>query len=181
MPPPLPPAERPTLTKVATRAHTVDARSRIIEEGVELPPPSRLELASAMAFAACTVVLPVVVGDCYPFTTAPMFRDSPRLYCRYEVLDPQGVPLLLGDFELQRNYDGNPVGLGAGIRPPPTLDEFGTAPDEAALRAHVARLLGERFAGLPHVDVVQTVIGPVDARHVGTIRQSRVRVHPDGS
>lgn len=145
-----------------------------------MPPPSRLALASAVAFAACTVVLPVLVGDLYPFTITPMFRDSPRLYCRYEVLDPQGVPLPLGDFGLQRNYDGNPVGLGAGIRPPPSLDEFGTAPDEAALRAHVARFLVDRSSGMPHVDVVQTVIGPVDARQVGVIRESRIRVHPDG-
>jgi hypothetical protein len=151
------------------------------EERVELPAPSRLALASAVTFAAWTLVLPGVVGDLYPFTITPMFRDSPRLYCRYEVLDPQGVPLPLRDFELQRNYDGNPVGLGAGIKPSPSLDEFGTAPDETALKAHVARILGDRFSGIPYVDVVQTVIGPVDAQHVGTIRESRLRVRPDGS
>ena len=169
------------MTTVAFWAETDDAMRRTVDEGVELPPPSRLALVSAVAFAACTLVLPIVFGELYPFTIAPMFRDSPRLYCRYMVLDPQGVQLPLHDFELQRNYDGNPVGLGAGVRPPPSVDEFGTAPDEATLRAHVARILRGRFPELSHVDVEQAVIGPVDRQTIGVIREARFRVHPDGT
>lgn len=154
--------------------------NRAIDEGVVLPPPSRLALASAVTFAICNVLLSIVFGDLYPFTITPMFSDSPRLYCIYQVLDPQGDQMPLRDFELQRNYDGNPVGLGAGVRPPPSLDEFGTAPDEAVVMAHVARILGGRFPGIPYVDVVQTVIGPIDLQHVGAVRESRFRVRPDG-
>jgi hypothetical protein len=110
-----------------------------------------------------------------------MFCDSPRLYCQYQVLDPQGEQLPLDDFHLQRNYDGNPVGLGGGVRPPPSLDQFGTAPDEGAVRAHVADILNSRFPELRYVDVVQTVIGPVDLKKIGVIREARFRVNPDGN
>lgn len=152
-----------------------------MDERVVLPPPSRLALASAVTFAACNLAVSIVFGDLYPFTITPMFRDSPQLYCQYQVLDPQGVQLPLRHFKLQRNYDGNPLGLGAGVRPPPTLDAFGTAPDEAVVRAHVANILRRRFPGLPYVDVVQTVIGPLDVRKVGIIREALFRVHPDGN
>jgi hypothetical protein len=44
----------------------------------------------------------------------------------------------------------------------------------------VARILGGRFPRIPYVDVVQTVIGPIDLQHVGPVRESRFRVRPDG-
>jgi hypothetical protein len=150
-------------------------------EAVVLPPPSRLALASAVSFACCNLVLSIAFGDLYPFTITPMFCDHPRLYCVYQVLDPQGVRLPLRDLHLQRNYDGNPTGLGAGVRLPPSFDEFGTAPAEADLRAHVARVIAERFPELPYVDVVQTVIGPVDEKRVGVIKETRMRVNADGN
>jgi len=150
-------------------------------ESVVLPPPSRLALASAVGFASCNLVLSIVFGDLYPFTITPMFCDNPRLFSVYQVLDPQGVQLSLRDLQLQRNYDGNPIGLGAGVRPPPSFDEFGTAPDEAELSAHVARVIADRFPELPYVDVVQTVIGPVDEKRVGVIRGTRMRVNADGN
>lgn len=152
-----------------------------IAEGVVLPPPSRLALASAVCFASCNLVLSIAFGDLYPFTITPMFCDSPRLYSVYQVLDPQGVQLPLRDFQLQRNYDGNPIGLGAGVRPAPSFDKFGTAPEEADLRAHVARVIAEHFPGLPYVNVVQTVIGPVDEKRVGVIRETRMRVNAGGN
>src|SRR5262245_37268586 len=100
-------------------------------------PVSRVELACVALFAACNVIIPLSAGELYPFTVAPMFRDSPKAYCEYEVIGPDGAPLPLTDFQLQRNYDGNPVGFGAGVHPPPTFDEFGSAPSLSALRAHV--------------------------------------------
>jgi hypothetical protein len=154
---------------------------QVIADAVVLPPPSRLARASAVSFAACNLVLSMVFGDLYPFTITPMFCDNPRLYCDYQVLDPQGVQLPLRDFQLQRNYDGNPIGLGAGVRPSPSLDEFGTAPEEAALCAHVARILAARFPELRYVDVVQTVIGPVDEKRVGVVKETRFRVNADGN
>ena len=155
--------------------------TQAIDDRVVLPPPSRLALTSAVTFAACNLVLSIVFGDLYPFTITPMFCDSPRLYCQYQVLDPQGGQLPLGDFHLQRNYDGNPVGLGAGVRPPPSLDQFGTAPDEATVRAHVTRILNSHFPELQYVDIVQAVIGPVDLKKIGVIKEARFRVIPDGN
>lgn len=155
--------------------------TRVNHACLVLPPPSKTALASATAFAAFNLVLSLVFGDLYPFTITPMFSDNPRLYCGYQVLDPQGIQLPLRDFQLQRNYRGNPVGLGAGVRPPPSLDEFGTAADEATIRAHVAGILGKRFPELRYVDVVQTVIGPIDSKRVGVVREARFRVNPDGN
>lgn len=172
---------RPASTPLQFGAETHDPMCRAVDERVSLPPPSRLALTSAVVFAGCTLMLPIVCEELYPFTIAPMFRDSPRLYCRYRVLDPQGVEFALRDFELQRNYDGNPVGLGAGVLPPPTLDEFGAALDEATLRAHVSRILRGRFPGISYVDVEQTVIGPVDRHSIGVVSEARFRVHPDGT
>ncbi len=148
---------------------------------VVLPPVSCLALVSAVSFAAFNLVLSVVFEDLYPFTIAPMFRDNPRMYCDYQVLDPQGSQLPLSNFQLQRNYDGNPLGLGAGVLPPPSLDEFGSAPDESALIAHVHRILAASFPELRYVDVVQTVIGPIDENRVGVIKEKRFRVNTDGN
>lgn len=154
---------------------------RVMEERIVLPPPSRLALTSAVTFGICNLLLSITFGDLYPFTITPMFRDSPRLYTKYQVLDPKGVQLPLRDFELQRNYDGNPLGQGAGVRMPPSLDEFGTAPNTTVVKAHISSILRERFSGLQYVDVVQTVIGPLDAQKVGVIRETRFRVHSNGS
>lgn len=154
---------------------------RVMEEGIVLPPPSRLALTSAFAFGVCNLLLSIAFGDLYPFTITPMFRDSPRLYAKYQILDPKGVQLPLRDFELQRNYDGNPLGLGAGVRTPPSLDEFGTAPDTTVVKAHISSILRKRFSRLEYVDVVQTVIGPLDAQRVGVTREARFRVHSNES
>ena len=147
---------------------------------VVLPPPSRIALVSAVSFAVCNLLLSIVFEDLYPFTIAPMFRDNPQLYCDYQVLDPQGTQLSLRDFQLQRNYDGNPLGLGAGVRPPHSLDTFGSVPDEAMLIAHVSRILPASFPELRYVDVVQTVTGPVDENRVGIVKETRYRVNADG-
>jgi len=155
--------------------------AQAIPEAVVISPPSRLAKACAVGFAICNIVLSIAYRDLYPFTIAPMFCDNPRLYCDYQVLDPQGAQLPLGDFQLQRNYDGNPLGLGAGVRPIPSLDMFGTVPDETALIAHVAHALATRFPEHRYVDVVQTVIGPVNENRVGVIKELRVRVNADGT
>ena len=72
-------------------------------------------------------MLLLVFGDLFPFTSAPMFRDKPLLYCEYKVTGPTGGDMPLSGFELQRNYDGNPVGMGAGVRPAPSLDRRSAA------------------------------------------------------
>lgn len=135
------------------------------------------EIVWVIVFALCNLALPLVFGELYPFTIAPMFRDRPQLYCQYRVVSDDGTELSLRDFELHRNYDGNPVGFGAGIKPHPSLDQFGTAPDEEVLRSHVSQILNSKYSDLRFVDVVQTVIGPTDSGTVDVIREVKVRVY----
>ena len=51
---------------------------------------SSVELGCVLLFGLASIVVPVVYGELYPFTIAPMFRDSPKLYCIYQVLSPDG-------------------------------------------------------------------------------------------
>jgi hypothetical protein len=105
-----------------------------------------------------------------------MFRDNPDVYCDYQVIGPDGTSQRLIDFQLQQNYDGNPVGFGAGVKPPPTVDEFGSAPSLFVLREHVERVLKARHPKLPYVEVVQRIVGESTEFTVGTIREARLRV-----
>lgn len=143
---------------------------------IDVHPVRTRELISAIAIAACFVVLPMLYGELYPFTNAPMFSDSPQRYCQYRIHGPNGESLRLEDFELQRNYDGNPVGSGTGIKPPPTLDRFGQVVPEDALRNHVKHILNSRFPDLAFVDVLQQVIGPTAEGGVGIVQSNRIRV-----
>src|SRR3954469_6337007 len=87
---------------------------------------SRLAIAAAAAVLVANVVVPLLWGDVYPFTSAPMFRDSPRQFCNYHVYAADGTELPATDWLVQRVYDGNPVGYGVGVRPPAVLEqEFG--------------------------------------------------------
>src|SRR5947199_9372326 len=93
--------------------------------------PSPAVLACCVAFVAANLIIPLTLGDVYPFTVAPMFSDAPRSYCNYRVYDPSGK--LLADnstrrvdppdaadpFCLRGYYDGNPAGYAVGVRPPP--------------------------------------------------------------
>lgn len=144
---------------------------------IRIRPLRASEIFCVIVFALCNLALPLVFGELYPFTIAPMFRDRPQLYCQYRVIGDNGAELSLRDFELHRNYDGNPVGFGAGIKPPPSLDQFGTAPDEEDLRSHVGQILNSRYPDMRFVDVVQTVIGPTDSGTVDVIREIKIRVY----
>jgi hypothetical protein len=130
------------------------------------------------ALLAANVGLPLIFGDVYPFTSAPMFRDLPQKYCNYRVLAPDGRELPAEDWLVQRIYDGNPVGYGVGVRPPAVLEsEFGIIHDEAHVRRHIeqqfARSGNERYE---YVNVEQQLIGPIDGRHVGVVRTNRWRI-----
>jgi hypothetical protein len=124
------------------------------------------------------VVVPLIGGDIYPFTSAPMFRDAPTECCNYRVFAPDGTELKPEDWQLQRIYDGNPVGYGVGIRPPRVLEmKFGVIHDEAAVRQHVEWQFRE-FANRKYesIDVVQEVIGPMDGQHLGVVSHHRWRI-----
>lgn len=139
--------------------------------------PQRFALISGGLLLAANVVVPLVWGDVYPFTSAPMFRDSPTCCCNYRVYAPDGRELPSENWLVQRLYDGNPVGYGVGICPPQILERFGAECDEAAVLAHIqkqfARPENREFA---EVEVVQEVIGPIDSQHVGLVRTDRWQV-----
>lgn len=141
---------------------------------------SYLPLTIVGLFLAAHAFVPLVWGDIYPFTSAPMFRDKPERYCNYHVFAPDGTELPQEDWLVQRVYDGNPVGYGVGVTPPAVIEqEFGIVHDEAEIREHVARQFSGEQGGLqrvmPYVDVVQEAFGPgatgeIERRVVGRWR-----------
>ena len=137
---------------------------------------------------AANAVVPVVCGDVYPFTSGPMFRDAPTQYAEYRVFDPAGNPLPSKHYALQRHrtedpfligrvYDGNPVGYGVGIAPPPVLEQtFGVVHDEATVRRHIQKQLGRpENLKFDYVFVEQDVIGSVGQR-VQVLRTRRWKI-----
>ena len=99
------------------------------------------ELGFVLLFVVVHLTAPWWVGELYPFTVAPMFRDQPSHYCTYEVEDAEGNRLDPKEFGLHLVYDGNPVGFGVGLKPVPTLHEFGDVPSESEVRRHVQAML----------------------------------------
>jgi len=135
---------------------------------------------AAGALLVANVVVPIAMGDVYPFTSAPMFRDAPQTYCNYRVFGPDGQPLPSERFLCHRIYDGNPVGYGVGVKPPRVLEEFGVAHDEETVRRHICEQLATaENRGYAFVDVEQEVIGPVEGRRVGVVRVDRWRIAVD--
>jgi len=139
---------------------------------------SRSGLLATAALLLANVVVPVIWGDVYPFTSAPMFRDSPREFCNYQVYDAEGSELPQADWLVQQVYDGNPLGYGVGVKPPQVLEQqFGVVHDKSIVRQHFERQLAEpRHQQYALVDVVQQVVGPTDDRHVGVVRTQRWRI-----
>ena len=121
-----------------------------------------LPLALVGLFLSAHVVVPLVWGDIYPFTSAPMFRDMPQQYCNYHILAPDGTELRQEDWLVQRVYDGNPVGYGVGVSPPAVIEQhFGVVHDERQVREHIRRQFSRRSSttdrSYPYVDVSQEI------------------------
>ena len=87
---------------------------------------------------------------------------------------PTEAVLIDGGFTFEY-YDGNPVGLGVGVCPPETLDQFGEVPDEQTVRKHIKSCLRE-LPGLKFVLVEREIIGPIDAWRVGVQSVDRFRI-----
>ena len=154
---------------------------------------SRRDLLGVVAIGvllAANAIVPLVCGDVYPFTSAPMFRDTPMQYAEYRVFDPAGNQLPSKHYALERQrsddpfligrvYDGNPVGYGVGIAPPPVLEqEFGVVHEEATVRRHIQQQLAQPAnAKYPFVVVEQDVIGAIDSQRVGIEVSNRWKVH----
>jgi hypothetical protein len=135
----------------------------------------RREFLAVAVFVLLFVAVPLWRTELYPFSRAPMFADAPQRYCNYTVLGPDGQPLDLRDFGLQRNYWGNPLGVGVGFRPAETIDHFGEVPEKQAVIAHVADRLA-RHPGLKYVEVVREVIGPLESGRIGLVQTDRWRI-----
>lgn len=140
---------------------------------------SRAAMLAVVALLAANIVVPLLWGDVYPFTSAPMFRDKPTKFCNYHIYSPAGEELAVADWRLQRIYDGNPVGYGVGVRPPPVIEqEFGVIHEEAAVRTHVEeQFQRSENARFEYVEVAQEVIGPIDAERVGIIETRRWKIN----
>jgi hypothetical protein len=160
------------------------AAGKAYDEGMaHAPRTSRLPLACAGLLLAAHVVVPLVGGDVYPFTSAPMFRDRPHACCQYRVILSDGSEAPAHDWQLQRVYDGNPVGYGVGTRPPEVLEQqFGDIHDEAAVRQHVARQWTRaECREIAAVEVIQERIGATAGGQVGVVESRRWRItRPDG-
>ncbi len=142
-------------------------------------PRGRRELTAVGLFCIVFAVVPLVTTELYPFSRAPMFADSPRQYCAYAVITPAGLrltePKELTPFGLQRNYWGNPLGVGVGFEPAESADVFGAVAARERATEVVAEHL-KHFPDLKYVDVEQSVVGPTDADHVGVLGTARCRV-----
>lgn len=103
----------------------------------------KTEFCFVVAFVVINLLAPLVIGEKYPFTISPMFCDQPEQYVTYEVYDPAGEPLDAESFGLHLVYDGNPPGFGMGIKPTPTLHEFGEMVDEVTVRNRVQAALND--------------------------------------
>jgi hypothetical protein len=141
----------------------------------ESPARKRVELTAVIVFVVVCLVMPLIVSDLCPFTRAPMFADAPTQYCDYTICDPEGHALKPLNFGLQRNYWGNPPGEGVGHRPPEGVDVFGQVADRATVEAMVQRRLA-RSTDLSYVEVTQQVIGAIDDRQVGVVRETKWRI-----
>ena len=138
---------------------------------------SRLPFLAAGILLAANVVVPLVFGDVYPFTSAPMFRDCPRACCNYRVILPDGSEAPAADWLVQRIYDGNPVGYGVGLCPPAVLEQqFGLTHEEAAIRQHFERQLARPECRDSAIEVVQDVIGPTASGRVGVVESRRWQI-----
>jgi hypothetical protein len=141
------------------------------------PRSSRVPLIAAGLLLSANVVVPLVFGDVYPFTSAPMFRDCPNTCCNYRVVLPDGSEAPAADWLVQRIYDGNPVGYGVGLCPPAVLEQrFGLTHEEAAIRHHFARQPAWPECTHSTIEVVQDVIGPTAGGRVGVIESRRWQI-----
>ncbi len=136
------------------------------EPGWASTPRGRKELLVVGLFCVTFAVVPLLTTELYPFSRAPMFADAPRLYCDYVVRLPDGRQLTdetdkptLTKLGVQRNYWGNPLGVGVGYEPPLTVDDFGKVADKEVVVEMVTKRL-EQFPDWRYVEVVQTVVRP---------------------
>lgn len=120
----------------------------------------KAELTFVVVFIGLHILVPMFYGEIFPFTVSPMFSDQPSQYCTYELFDSEDEPVRLESFGLHLVYDGNPPGLGVGIKPQPTLHEFGAVPEQEEIAQHIRQRM-QNDESLPRsVKVVQNIVSP---------------------
>jgi hypothetical protein len=110
-----------------------------------------------------------------------MFRDSPVQFANYRVLDEHGREMPRKDWLVNRIYDGNPVGYGVGVQPPPVLEqEFGVVHSQEEVERHfAAQLRRPQHRHVSVVEVVQEVVGPMSRQRVGVVQRNRWKIVRD--
>jgi hypothetical protein len=139
---------------------------------------SVLPLVAVGIFLAAHVVVPLVWGDLYLFTSAPMFRDNPQRYCDYHIFRPDGKELAQEDWLVQRVYDGNPVGYGVGVTPPEVIEQrFGVIHEEQQVREHIVRQFAKaQNSHWRFVTVEQQIYGPAEDGTIGLLESYLWRI-----
>jgi len=118
----------------------------------------RFELVAVVLFVVVNLLAPLVVGEMYPFTISPMFRDQPEQYCTYQLFDESGNEIALETFGLHLVYDGNPPGLGMGIEAVPRMHEFGDVPNLDQVEVHVRNVAKSSGTKHSQIRVSQSVV-----------------------
>jgi len=137
--------------------------------------PSAWELSFPVGLLLLLLLVPLVVVDLYPISSAPMFNEEPRLYCDYCVKDKTGQELPLEWFHLHRNDNGNPPGFGHGKIPRWSLDRLGRKPTPTEVTQAVQAGLREKGWTGP-VEVSWWVIGDLDGNKIGIIDANQIQV-----
>lgn len=132
----------------------------------------KIELTAIFLFILVNLVGPMFIGECYPLTISPMFCGQLSQYCKYSVSDPEGNELDLNLFSLHQVYDGNPVGLGVGLRPQWTLNKVHSVPPGPNEIEYVVVRGLRNVPDIPWVRVQQRVFGEVDGT-VGELRPAK--------
>lgn len=137
-----------------------------------------VESAVIVFFVVVNLVAPFVVGELYPFTVSPMFRDQPEQYCTYQLLGDDGKELDLEEFGLHLVYDGNPPGLGMGIEAKPTLHKFGEVPELTEVAEHVRQTLNLRKKPRT-VRILQSVVCCNGTCPETEVRETNISLDPE--
>jgi hypothetical protein len=90
-----------------------------------------------MIFVTTEILITILGVECYPFSCAPMFCNQVNEYTIFEILNEAGEPQRLEAFQLHQIYDGNPVNLGVGVLPLPTLNTYGQRPSKEFISSHL--------------------------------------------
>ena len=136
-----------------------------------------IQLVVVAAFVGVNLIAPFLLGEFHPFSMSPMFCETIDYYCEYQAFDPDGNELPLEAFHLQQVYDGNPLGMGAGIVPAETINHFNMRMPSIEVSEHVKPHVNA--SGYDQVLFRQTLIEAVN-KSVGESEQVDVLVDRTG-